>query len=523
MDLRFAVGRVGAGRIDPQGAAIVAGGGKTVVARCGDEEFPAVLDHVVVRVAAWLRTSHDAAGAFGKVLVARKTDGCGGIAEGSVGGAVARRTGHVKCRTIELTRHALPTPHLQTCRIVANQALDCRRAAPQDEVVDVIDQIGASHFEGRCDAGGDGQGAITQGLSQPVAHGQFLARRGAEDGRDTLEGQQYNPGTRTGAKRVDRAAGDGERGARSQGAGKTEQAAGNGHTASNAPPGGNPQDTAGGNGDQTTGTHRAIDLEGAGGDERGAGISVGRAAEDQGAGTKLVDAAASGDVLSGGEGDDVMLGGLGNDSLNGGGGGKDKLFGEAGNDTLIGGYGGQGTLNGGAGNDSLWGNKGNLLLGGDDQDTLFSHDSNVTLDGGAGNDSLSISGYSFTGNVFRGGGGNDTYAIRYSSWVGQSGIEIKDTAGTKDKLLLKAGYMGDDIILSPDGLAAGTAGFARKQRNLVIDLSKDGKFLPEDDLVIVDFFNAAGTGAGKGFIETVGTFKGSEIITTVKDNNLIIF
>jgi hypothetical protein len=57
----------------------------------------------------------------------------------------------------------------------------------------------------------------------------------------------------------------------------------------------------------------------------------------------------------------------------------------------------------------------------------------------------------------------------------------------------------------------------------VIDLSKDGKFLPEDDLVIVDFYNAAGTRAGTGFIETVGTFKGSEIITTVKDNNLIIF
>ena len=244
--------------------------------------------------------------------------------------------------------------------------------------------------------------------------------------------------------------------------------------------------------------------------------------KDVGTGNDLLKGDAGNDVLSGGEGDDVMLGGLGNDSLDGGG-GKDKLLGEAGNDTLTGGYGGQGTLNGGAGNDSLWGYEGNLLLGGDDQDTLISHDSNVTLDGGAGNDSLSISSYGFTGNVFRGGGGNDTYEVRYGWSFGQGGIEIKDTAGTKDKLLLKAGYMGDDMILSPDGLAAGTTGFARKQRNLVIDLSNDGKFLPEDDLVIVDFFNAAGTGAGKGFIETVGTFKGSEIITTVKDNNLIIF
>lgn len=243
--------------------------------------------------------------------------------------------------------------------------------------------------------------------------------------------------------------------------------------------------------------------------------------EDVGTGNDLLKGDAGNDVLSGGEGDDVMQGGLGNDSLNGWG-GKDKLLGEAGNDTLTGGYNEQDTLNGGAGNDSLWGHEGNLLLGGDDQDTLISYDSNVTLDGGAGNDSLSISGYSFTGNVFRGGGGNDTYAIRYSWWSGQGGIEIKDTAGTKDKLLLKAGY-DDDMILSPDGLAAGTAGFARKQRNLVIDLSNDGKFLPEDDLVIVDFFNAAGTRAGTGFIETVGTFKGSEIITTVKDNNLIIF
>ena len=284
--------------------------------------------------------------------------------------------------------------------------------------------------------------------------------------------------------------------------------------------------------DTLKGTNNNDSLVGLGGNDSLVGLGKGNdtliggsgddALDDVGTGNDLLKGDAGDDGLSGGEGDDVMLGGLGNDSLDGGE-GNDKLFGEAGNDTLTGGYGEQDILNGGAGNDSLWGHEGNLLLGGDDQDTLISYDSNVTLDGGAGNDSLSISGYSFTGNVFRGGGGNDTYAIRYSSWVGQSGIEIKDTAGTKDKLLLKAGYMGDDIILSPDGLAAGTAGFARKQRNLVIDLSKDGKFLPEDDLVIVDFYNAAGTGAGGGFIETVGTFKGSEIITTVKDNNLIIF
>ncbi|CAA9429647.1 MAG: Alkaline phosphatase [uncultured Phycisphaerae bacterium] len=91
----------------------------------------------------------------------------------------------------------------------------------------------------------------------------------------------------------------------------------------------------------------------------------------------LVDAAiGSGDVLTGGLGNDSLHGGAGDDTLYGdgpgltAGGGSDILFGDLGNDALL----------GGAGDDHLWGGAGDDLLDGQaGADTAF---------GGSGDDRL---------------------------------------------------------------------------------------------------------------------------------------
>jgi Ca2+-binding RTX toxin-like protein len=58
-------------------------------------------------------------------------------------------------------------------------------------------------------------------------------------------------------------------------------------------------------------------------------------------------------------------------------------------------------------------------------------------------------------------------------------------------------------------------GVARQKQNLLIDLDADGEFLPKDDLVIVDFYNATGKGPGKGHIETINNLSGKQIINQV--------
>lgn len=88
-----------------------------------------------------------------------------------------------------------------------------------------------------------------------------------------------------------------------------------------------------------------------------------------------------GDLILGGDGNDTLEGAAGNDTLNGQG-GNDSLLGGDNNDLLFGGA-GQDTLDGQAGNDTLNGQGGSdTLLGGDNDDT-FVLDSN-----GAGTDSV---------------------------------------------------------------------------------------------------------------------------------------
>ncbi|MBD2585313.1 putative Ig domain-containing protein, partial [Planktothricoides raciborskii] len=251
-----------------------------------------------------------------------------------------------------------------------------------------------------------------------------------------------------------------------------------------------------------------------------------------------------------------------------GGDGNDTLF--------IGNYWGySSTLDGGAGADSLYssGSDSSLLLGGDDNDILEVYGWNNTLEGGLGDDTLSLIGDGGSGNILRGGSGSDIYRVRAGYW-GQAGVEISDTEGTDTLIILESDFQNGEFVepmpveptspvepmpveptlavdpvrmepmpispvepmpveptsavepmpveptevtetpmtLSATGLAAGIAGLGRMGTSLVIDTNKDGWANQWSDVVITNFFDAAGTGAGSGFIETVGNLSGEEIL-----------
>ncbi|MEG4994949.1 calcium-binding protein, partial [Microcoleus sp. B4-D1] len=191
--------------------------------------------------------------------------------------------------------------------------------------------------------------------------------------------------------------------------------------------------------------------------------------------------------------DDTLKGGLGNDSL----------FGADGNDSLSG-SGSNNTLDGGAGDDTLVPGFRDSLFGGDGNDFLFGG-GNSTLDGGVGDDTLSA-GFG-SGNVLRGGAGNDSYLLREFSL---NQLQIQDTGGL-DRLDFV--NFDNQISTSPTlslSLSSGNTGLARQGTSLLIDINKDGIARPADDVVILDFFGASATVEGVGFIETVGNLSGTE-------------
>lgn len=205
-----------------------------------------------------------------------------------------------------------------------------------------------------------------------------------------------------------------------------------------------------------------------------------------------------------------ILGTLNDDSLVGSGEGSDSIVGLEGNDTLFVDWDtGSNTLDGGTGSDSLYANSDySLLQGGDGNDTLVPSGGNNTLDGGLGDDYFDVTQYGSASNNLLGGAGNDTYNIDYGY-----GNTIQDTEGTD---VLTTG-----LNLSLNGLAPGDAGLEKQGTSLVIDTDEDGVADPANDLVILDFFDAAGTGAGTGFIETVGYLDGNEILNPPTSPNVI--
>lgn len=159
------------------------------------------------------------------------------------------------------------------------------------------------------------------------------------------------------------------------------------------------------------------------------------------AGNDTLNGGEGNDTLSGGEGDDILNGNDGEDSLSGGE-GNDTLNGNAGNDTLNGGSNND-DLNGSNGNDLLIGNQGSdTLRGQKGDDTLQGEQNNDSLDGGSGADSLSGGGANDTLNgqqgndSINGDGGND-------SIDGGNEDDVLDGGGGKDTL---TGGLGADTF-----------------------------------------------------------------------------
>ncbi|BAQ67006.1 PD40 domain-containing protein [Geminocystis sp. NIES-3709] len=119
-----------------------------------------------------------------------------------------------------------------------------------------------------------------------------------------------------------------------------------------------------------------------------------------------------------------------------------------------------------------------------------------TLTGGDGGDTLT------------GGTGNDTYVLKALTGGGSL---INDLSGT-DKLDLS------DINLILGVPSTSGNGMRRAGTTLFIDLNKDG-VAGNNDLRIDNFFNATGTSAGSGFIETVDNLVGSNIVANLQIGN----
>ena len=116
-----------------------------------------------------------------------------------------------------------------------------------------------------------------------------------------------------------------------------------------------------------------------------------------------LDAAGPGDLILGGDGNDTLAGSTGDDTLNGGA-GDDVQFGGLGDDLLLGGI-GLDTLDGEAGNDTLNGQGGNdLLLGGDGSDVFL-------LAAGASGDDVAVGGPGFNQLQVLGTNSADTFVV----------------------------------------------------------------------------------------------------------------
>ena len=141
---------------------------------------------------------------------------------------------------------------------------------------------------------------------------------------------------------------------------------------------------------------------------------------------------------------------------------------------------------GNTGNDTLNGLSGN--------DQLFGEDGNDTLISNGGIDFLN------------GGNGNDSYVLTETS----KGTTIADNSGN-DSL------SGLTPVL--EHMAVGKMGLGRSGASLFIDLNKNGEIDFLNDITVLNYFTDAPTeGAGTGFIETVGTLAGVDILELLKNH-----
>ena len=124
-------------------------------------------------------------------------------------------------------------------------------------------------------------------------------------------------------------------------------------------------------------------------------------------------------------------------------------------------------------------------------------------------------------DTLTGGLGKDTYGFNVAN---SAGSQIEDTGGD-DVLELKntvtdgSGIQKDENVeISLSNPSNGLIGIQRDGSNLMIDINKDGLITAKNDLSIINFFNATGTSAGNGFIETIQNLSGNDILNKLQAN-----
>ncbi|MBT9315774.1 Calx-beta domain-containing protein [Leptothoe spongobia] len=225
------------------------------------------------------------------------------------------------------------------------------------------------------------------------------------------------------------------------------------------------------------------------------------------------------------DGNDVLLGGAGADDLDGGDGydiasyedspeGVEVYVGKTGQST---GYAEDDKYDN---IEEIQGSLFNDILEGNGQDNILDGlEGHNNLIGGNGADDL------------RAGTGNDTYQLKANK---ADGSIIRDRGGSYDLLLLE----NTTLVLA--GPSQGTAGLARRNNDLIIDINEDGEINRSDDLTIQNFFSprnvsvddviliegdsgnrqavftvtaqGSDSGTGIGFIETLHNIPGMDVI-----------
>ena len=159
----------------------------------------------------------------------------------------------------------------------------------------------------------------------------------------------------------------------------------------------------------------------------------------------------------------------------------DLLEGQESNDLLI----------GEGGNDILTGNDGNdRLIGGNQNSTVGGRD---TLVGGLGNDGYVVSLNNGGGSQIQDAGGTDAVLILDDN-------TDSSIFNSPDSFADASLYGNAAITLSPP--QSGIVGLEKSGNNLIVDIDRDGFADPENDLLIVDFFDEQG-GFGTGAVESL--------------------
>ncbi|MEQ9671950.1 hypothetical protein [Coleofasciculus sp. G2-EDA-02] len=126
-------------------------------------------------------------------------------------------------------------------------------------------------------------------------------------------------------------------------------------------------------------------------------------------------------------------------------------------------------------------------------------------------------------SILRGGDGNDIYKLEDGLGEDINGSFIEDTGGDNDSLILED-YDSPirapvNHIISLSGLVKNQIGLYRDGTALIIDISQDGQVRYAEDLTLLDFFDdSSDANPGKGFIETVGNLRGSDILSFFRNN-----